>query len=730
MKKFLISLVLVAQWSIVNVWAQSLYAVNDGEGTLTFYYDGLRDTHQGATYTYENLETPAWNKAKDDITKVVFQPSVSKARPTTCQNWFQDFILLKEIEGLSYLNTSAVTSMKGMFESCKKLQSLDVSQFNTSNVTDMEQMFAYCPKLLTLDVSNFDMQKVTTIKRMFYNCFGLVTIYCNKDWKKSGVESKEMFDGCYHLMGGNGTILYWAEGGHYTQKLDVDYSTAHPDASGKKGLFTKKTLTIGGYYVKNGSQRMDCIKSGSVTYSEDDNELTLDNASIETSTEGIYAPEGVTITLIGTNDISSSGNGITIEGDDASIGGNGKLNINSANGYGISMGYMLEVYDKSGSPTLDVYGQLGALDGRKRWNSNLSKDLYGYLSPINADINLNTDELSPIVHNLGSIEGIDSDCFFNYLEYKFDKEQHTVVPPYNNEPVTKSFKIVGEEPEGYGIYLGGHLINSANYDNFAPQSLWSRIGKVTYNPDNDTLTLETARFYSPYWSSEDYYALYAHKNNLHILLKGENDLVGKADGCDYGIWLEQQGSGKQCNWTITSQDGATLRIDGDIYMTNDNPNSKLTIDNVDITCWNYCHLWCEDDVNVEIINSSLELWDKEYGQSDDFAWYLMGMMETLTLKDCHFENGCYWNPSKWMVFNSKGKPETYHVKIVRGGTATKMGDVNSDDKVNTADVVAVYTFIEKGTASGITRDAANVNGDANVNTADVVAIYDIIIKGN
>lgn len=61
----------------------------------------------------------------------------------------------------------------------------------------------------------------------------------------------------------------------------------------------------------------------------------------------------------------------------------------------------------------------------------------------------------------------------------------------------------------------------------------------------------------------------------------------------------------------------------------------------------------------------------------------------------------------------------------------KQGDVNGDGNVNTADVVAVYTFIEKGeTESGFSRDRANVNGDANVNTADVVAIYTIIINGS
>ena len=58
---------------------------------------------------------------------------------------------------------------------------------------------------------------------------------------------------------------------------------------------------------------------------------------------------------------------------------------------------------------------------------------------------------------------------------------------------------------------------------------------------------------------------------------------------------------------------------------------------------------------------------------------------------------------------------------------SKLGDVNGDGKVNTADVVAVYTYIEKGDASGFTREACDVNADNSVNTADVVAIYTAII---
>ena len=65
--------------------------------------------------------------------------------------------------------------------------------------------------------------------------------------------------------------------------------------------------------------------------------------------------------------------------------------------------------------------------------------------------------------------------------------------------------------------------------------------------------------------------------------------------------------------------------------------------------------------------------------------------------------------------------------LVVGYTPPAPADVNGDGKTNTADVVAVYSFIENGSGSGFTREAADVNRDSSVNTADVVAIYTAII---
>ena len=750
--------------------AQKLYCVyTEDNKTLTFYYDTKDNSRDGTVYAYTTDYRPTWEELCGiKVKTVVFDPSVKDARPTTCAHWFSEFYDLSKIEGLEYLNTSQVTSMNGMFSHCQYLRELDLSTFDTRNVTDIGYMFYFCcnlesldlsnfstskveklhnmfmtcRKLKSLDLSNFDVSNVKNMTNMFDDCQNLQTIYCNEDWQAEARWGASMFNKCYALKGGNGTALYKKNSdGSYTLLIEDYESYARPDEKDSPGLFTKKsTFTIGGYGVYNGTLSLPCIKSGTVTFEADDEDcttgtLTLNNAVIETAREGIFAPEGLYLVLKGTrNSITSGGNGITSLGGDNTITGQGDLSIVSSGGYGISVEELLDVSGKGKALVgLSVQGQRGAIDGRKRWSNYYSAYRYGSISFYNASVNLSSHATQPVLHDIGSVD--DSNMAYNYWNYYFDDDRRTIVDGSTldryGEPVTvtKPFKVVPKDMlQNTTIELGGKYINNHNFSDFYPMSLKS--GNVYLS--GTTLVLEDARFKTNYIPTDDNYALYAKMNDLTIRLVGDNDLVGTSDDYDYGIWLKQQDSGNQCNWTISSQDGAKLNINGDIFMNNDNPDSKLTIDNVDITCKDYCHFWCEDDVNVEIVNSSLELWDKEYGQTEKFSWYLIGALETLTLKDCHFEDGCYWDTTKGVVKNSQGKDETYHVKIVRGEANYKKGDVNGDGKVNTADVVAVYSFIEKGTASGFTREAANVNGDTNgdVNTADVVAIYDIIIKGN
>ena len=84
-------------------------------------------------------------------------------------SYFSYFKYVTSID-LSALDTSEVTNMSDMFNSCDNLTSLDVSNFDTSNVINMYGMFAFCSSLTSLDVSNFDTSKVTEMVTMFCEC--------------------------------------------------------------------------------------------------------------------------------------------------------------------------------------------------------------------------------------------------------------------------------------------------------------------------------------------------------------------------------------------------------------------------------------------------------------------------------------------------------------------------------------------------------------------------------
>lgn len=59
----------------------------------------------------------------------------------------------------------------------------------------------------------------------------------------------------------------------------------------------------------------------------------------------------------------------------------------------------------------------------------------------------------------------------------------------------------------------------------------------------------------------------------------------------------------------------------------------------------------------------------------------------------------------------------------------KIGDVNQDGIINSADVVAIYNYIIYGADSDIEKDDADVNADTLVNSADVTWLYNIIMYG-
>ena len=179
---------------IASKIAESYAVFDKATNTLTFKHDTQKP--YGAFALNVGRNAPGWYNPKKSgsnyINKVVFDASFAKARPTSCYSWFRGCIDLK-IEGIEYLNTENVTNMGCMFDDCRYLTTLDVSNFDTKNVTNMGYMFAGCTSLTTLDVSNFDTKNVTNMNKMFYECNGLTTLDVSNFDTKNVTDMRWMF---------------------------------------------------------------------------------------------------------------------------------------------------------------------------------------------------------------------------------------------------------------------------------------------------------------------------------------------------------------------------------------------------------------------------------------------------------------------------------------------------------------------------------------------------------
>ena len=223
------------------------YAVlSDNNTVLTFYYDQNRDAYRESMEITPEFAGTAWMDYREQIEKVVFDPSFAACNTFTRTNsWFTECRSLTSIEGIKYLNTDNVIDMAAMFLGCHSLTNLDVSHFNTANVTDMGWMFSACTSLTSLNISNFNTENVTSMASMFGGCEELTTIFVGNGWNTSKVgDSENMFYGCNKLIGGNGTRF---------DESHTDVTYARIDMEGTPGYLTGADNSLVAYFPFNGN---------------------------------------------------------------------------------------------------------------------------------------------------------------------------------------------------------------------------------------------------------------------------------------------------------------------------------------------------------------------------------------------------------------------------------------------------------------------------------------------
>ena len=112
--------------------------------------------------------------------------------------------LLITFEGdVSKLNTSNITDMSRMFNSCSSLISLpsEISKWDTSNITNISSLFGWCLSLKTIpDISNWNTSKITDMISLFDHCQSLESLPDISKWDTSNVTNMNyLFASCESL---------------------------------------------------------------------------------------------------------------------------------------------------------------------------------------------------------------------------------------------------------------------------------------------------------------------------------------------------------------------------------------------------------------------------------------------------------------------------------------------------------------------------------------------------
>ena len=176
-KNFFVLIILLLAGTAAH--AQEPYAVlSDNNTVLSFYYDDQKAARNGMDIGpfsgYPDFQS--WYAQRGSITSVAFDDSFANCTTlTSTAYWFYQLENLSSITGIGNLKTDNVEYMRGMFEYCGSLTSLDLSRFKTDNVTDMSWMFWGCSSLTTIYAGDgWSTAKVTNIASMFYGCMSLV----------------------------------------------------------------------------------------------------------------------------------------------------------------------------------------------------------------------------------------------------------------------------------------------------------------------------------------------------------------------------------------------------------------------------------------------------------------------------------------------------------------------------------------------------------------------------
>ena len=302
--------------------------------------------------------------------------------------------------------------------------------------------------------------------------------------------------------------------------------------------------------------------SGSVIYDPSFNRLTLNNASISTSSYiGINNKTGgeLKITLKGNNTVKgthaiSSDNDLTINGDlsanTAALDINGSITAILMNGaYTLSLSFA------------DITAQGATSSGCLRGDNNSKLSLFF----VNVTVNAGS---YPCVKGFSEVDSWAAEVT-SPKKVWFNPS----LKGYGNASSLTTGTLVIERPSQlYGVSVAGHEMNDLNKDNFYYDNI---SGTVSYDSDTNTLTLDNVTA-----DCQDDNGLYCNQEtdevNLTVLLKGTNDMTNSS-----GIKINNN----TCTFTGNN---ASLITDGTLYLNHHWGWDDYIIDGVTLEGTNFC----------------------------------------------------------------------------------------------------------------------------------------------
>ena len=100
---------------------------------------------------------------------------------------------------LSNFKSDDVTNMVSMFRDCYSLKNINLSNLNTLKVSDMSAMFYGCNSLIDINLSDFDTKNVINLSYMFYECSSLVNVNISNFTIFKYTDTSNMFSKCSSL---------------------------------------------------------------------------------------------------------------------------------------------------------------------------------------------------------------------------------------------------------------------------------------------------------------------------------------------------------------------------------------------------------------------------------------------------------------------------------------------------------------------------------------------------